>query len=135
MSRENVEAMRRTLDGWNRGDRDGWLEPFHPEVEWSSEIARRVEGSETVYRGLKEMREFWDEWRAVLDLTIEVAEIRDLGATVLAIGRIRTHGQGSGVDLDGPVAYVAEFGPDARIRKVRAYLDLHEALEALGLRE
>jgi ketosteroid isomerase-like protein len=135
MSRENVEAMRKALDAWNRGDADGWLESAHPEVEWSSAIARGVEGGETLYRGHAGMRDFWDEWRSVWDLTIEVAEIRDLGDTVLTIGRIRTHGKGSGVDLDSPVAYVAELDGDGLLVKLRAYLDPSEALAAVGLRE
>jgi ketosteroid isomerase-like protein len=134
MSRENVEAMRKALDAWNRGDADGWLESVHPDVEWSSAIARRVEGSETVYRGHAEMRDFWDEWRSVWDLTIDIAEIRDLGDTVITIGHIRTHGKGSGVDLDSPVAYVAELDREGLVVKLRAYLDPSEALAAVGLR-
>jgi hypothetical protein len=30
MSIENVDAVRRCLDGWNRGDVDAWLESAHP---------------------------------------------------------------------------------------------------------
>lgn len=40
--------VRRSLDGWNRGDLDAWLVAPHPEIEFVSEIARRVEGDETV---------------------------------------------------------------------------------------
>jgi ketosteroid isomerase-like protein len=134
MSRENVDAMRRCLDAWNRGDADGWLESVHPEIEWFSAISMRVEGTETVYRGPAEMRRFWDEWHSVWNLTIEVSEIRDLGDTVVTLGRIRTRGKASGVDLEGPVAYVGEFD-GGLLRKIRAYLDPSEALEAVGLRE
>ena len=134
MSRENVETVRRSLDGWNRGDVDAWLQSAHPEIEWFSEVARRMEGSETVYRGTAEMRRYWDEWHSVWEVTIDVSEIRDLGETVLALGRIRTHGEVSGIDLDQPVAYVFEFDGDLA-RKVRAYLDPQRALETVGLRE
>jgi hypothetical protein len=61
MSRENVEAVRRSADGWNCGDFDAWLQSPHPEIEFISEIARRVEGAETVWRGTEGMRRFWDE--------------------------------------------------------------------------
>jgi hypothetical protein len=30
MSRENVEAVRRNMDAWNRGDIDAWVEASHP---------------------------------------------------------------------------------------------------------
>jgi ketosteroid isomerase-like protein len=65
---------------------------------------------------------------------IEASEIRDLGDTVLILGRIRTHGKASGIDFEGPVAYVIEFDGDL-IRTMRAYLDPTEALEAVGLSE
>ena len=44
MSQENVELVQRNFQAWNRGDVDAWLELAHPEVEWSSAIARRMEG-------------------------------------------------------------------------------------------
>jgi ketosteroid isomerase-like protein len=134
MSQENVETVRRSLDGWNRGDVDAWLQSAHPEIEWFSEVARRMEGSETVYRGPAEMRRFWDEWHSIWALTIEVFEIRDLGETVVVLGRIRTRGEASGVDLEQPVAYVFEFD-GGLARKIRAYLDPQQALEAVGLSE
>jgi ketosteroid isomerase-like protein len=97
MSLENVETVRRSLDGWNRGDVDAWLESAHPEIEWLSEVVRQLEGSERVYRGPAEMRQFWD-----------------------------------GINLERPVAYVFEFEAGLA-RRVRAYLDPQQALEAVGL--
>jgi ketosteroid isomerase-like protein len=133
MSRENVEVVRRALDGWNRGDIDAWLESVHPDIEWFSAILSQVQG-ETVHRGRAEMRQFWDEWHSVWDLTIGVSEIRDLGDTVLVLGGMRTRGKTSGVDLEGPVAYVFEF-EGGLARRVRAYLDPSAALRAVGVRE
>ena len=89
MSQENVDAVRGSLDGWNRGDVDALVEHAHPQIEWYSEVAQRIEGSETVYRGLEEMRRYWDEWHSLWAVTIEVTEIRDLGDTVVALARIR----------------------------------------------
>jgi len=132
MSQENVEAVRRSVDGWNRGDVDAWLELAHPEIEWVSEVAQRIEGSEKVYRGTDEMRRYWDEWHAVWDVAIAVEEVRDLGDTILALARIRTRGGVSGVDLEGPVAYVFEF-ENGLARRARAYLDPERALGAVGL--
>jgi ketosteroid isomerase-like protein len=133
MSSENVDAVRRCLEGWNRGDVDAWLERAHPEIEFRSEIARRMEGAERVFRGLAEMRRFWDEWHSIWDLTIDIGEIRDLGDSVLVLGRIRARGEASGVDLEEPVAYVYEFDEAGLARKVRAYLDHQQGLDAVGL--
>jgi ketosteroid isomerase-like protein len=70
----------------------------------------------------------------VWDLTIEVSEIRDLGDTVVTLGRIRTRGKASGIDLERPAAYVGEF-EGGLIRRLRAYQDQNQALEAVGLPE
>jgi ketosteroid isomerase-like protein len=134
MSRENVDAARRSLDAWNRGDADAWLDSAHSDIEFFSAVAGRMEGSETVFRGTAEMRRFWDESHLVWDLAIDISELRDLGNTVLVLGRIRTRGEASGVDLEGPVAYVFEF-EGGLARRVRAYLDHQQALDALGLRD
>ena len=134
MSQENVEIARRAFEAWNRGDIESWLESQHPDIEWFSEIAGRLRGPETVYRGRAGMREFWDEWHSVWDMTIEISEFRDLGDAVIAIGRMQAHGKASGVDLDEPVAYVGEF-EEGLVRSLRAYLDPNRALEAVGLSE
>ena len=131
MSRENVDMVRRSFEGWNHGDFDAWVEGAHPEVEWTSEIVRRIEGADSVYRGTDEMRRYWDDWHSVWDVTIELSEVRDLGDTVLAIARIHTHGRGSGIDVDGPVSFVFEF-EEGLVRKARAYLDPQQAIEAAG---
>jgi len=134
MSQENVEAVRRSLDGWNRGDFDAWLESVHPEIEWVSEVVTRLEGAAAVFRGRAAMREYWDDWHSVWDVTIDVSEIRDLGDTVVALAQVRTRGEASGIDIERPVAYVFEFD-DGLARKARAYLDPQKALEAVGLAE
>jgi ketosteroid isomerase-like protein len=77
------------------------------------------------------MRQFWDEWHSVWDLSIEISEFRDLGDTVVALGRMRVRGKASGIDLEGPVAYVAEY-EGGLVRELRAYLDPNEVLEAVG---
>ncbi len=127
-----MDAVRRCLVGWNRGDVDAWLEPAHPEVEFVSEIATRMEGDETVSRGVAELRRYWDDWHSVWNLKIEPEELRDLGETVLVLGRLRARGEAGGVALEQPVAYVFEFD-GGLARRVRAYLDPQVALEAVGL--
>ncbi len=134
MSQENVEIVRRSLDGWNRGDFDAWLQTPHPEMEFSSAIAREMEGDATVRRGPAQMRQFWDEWHSVWNLSIDVEEVCDLGDTVVALGCFQARGKASGVELESPVAYVFEFEAGL-IRTVRAYLSTSEALEAVGLAE
>jgi ketosteroid isomerase-like protein len=131
MSQENVEMVRASLDAWNRGDVDAWLEAAHPEIEWVSQIAQSLEGSETVYRGPTEMRRYWEEWHALWEVTIEVTETIDRGDTVIALANVRTRGEASGIDLERPIAYVFEF-EDGLARRARAYFNQQEALDAVS---
>ena len=132
MSQEHVDAVRRGFEGWNRDDFDAFVEKAHSEIEWISEVARLVEGSETVYRGVEGLRRYWDEWHSVWDVTIGVREIRDLGDIVLAFAQVQTRGGASGVDLEQPVAFRFEF-EDGLARRVRSYLEPEKALETVGL--
>jgi ketosteroid isomerase-like protein len=129
MSQELVDKVVRSLDAWNRRDAEGWLESAHPEIEWISEVAQRMSGDQTVYRGVADMRRFWDEWHGVWDVTIDLTEVLDRGDTVIALANLRTHGEASGIALERPVAYVFEF-EGGLVRRARAYLDPQKALDA-----
>jgi len=131
MSQEHVAVVLLNLDAWHRGDLDAWLATAHPEVEWYSEVARRVEGSEVVYRGHERLGSYWEEWRSVWDVEVEVDETRDLGDRVLVLGRVRAQGEASGVGLEGPVAFLFEL-QDGLIRMGRAYFDTDQALRDAG---
>lgn len=129
----NTETVRACMDGWNRGDEDAWLARAHPEIEWYSAVAARMEGAETVRRGEAGLRAFWDEWHAVWDLKVELPDVRDVSDdVVLALGTMSTHGEASGVDLDTSVGWVFEFD-GGLMRTVRAYLSHAEASEAAGI--
>ncbi len=134
MSKQNVEMVETAFRAWNRGDRDAWLAPMHPEVEWSSAIQRQVEGAETVYRGQAGLGRFWDEYHDLWNFHIEVSETRDLGDSVLALARIRAKGMTSGVEVERSIGYVFQI-EDGLFRRGRAYLSPEGALEAAGLKE
>ena len=135
MSQENVEVIRGLIEAWNSGNREGWLAPTHPDIEWSSAILRHVEGADAaVYRGRAEIGKFWDEWHELWTLEIEVSEIRDLGDTVLVLALLRTQGKSSGAEVERSIGYVFQF-EDGAVRRATAYMTPEEALEAVGLRE
>jgi ketosteroid isomerase-like protein len=132
VSEEYVAAVRRSLDGWNRGDFDECISIAHPEIEWVSDLSQRLSGSQTVYRGLEGMRRYWDEWHSIWTVTLDVKEIVDLGDTVLALATTHARGGASGATLQQPVAYVFEF-EDRMARWVRSYMEPDRALDAVGL--
>ena len=134
MSQENVEAVRRSLAAWDRGDFDGFVQDWHPESEFFSAFMVRGEGDVRAFRGLQGMRQYWDEWHSLWDLRVEVSEARDLGDIVLVVAGMTVRGKGSGVKIESPLAYVIEFD-NGLLRKVHTYLSVTEALKAVGLEE
>jgi ketosteroid isomerase-like protein len=90
-------------------------------------------GEATVYRGHQGVREMFREIsEAFAELRIDTPEIRDLDDRIVAIGRIRSRGIESGAETESPFAYLAEV-KGGKAKRVRAYLDPREALEAAGL--
>ena len=74
------------------------------------------------------IRDTWEEIRVVAD------EFRDLGDSVLMLGRMEGRGRGSGVQIDAPLASIADFR-GGKISRGRDFLDHSEALRAAGLSE
>jgi len=120
-------------DAFHRRDIDAFVELTTSDFEWVPVFAARLEGD--VYRGregverfLREVGETWEEFRPVPE------DYRDLGDRVLALGRLRTRGRGSGVPIDAPWAGILDFR-GVKISRIRTYLDHDEALRAAGLVE
>ena len=134
MSQENVEIVRRSLAAWERGDFDEFVQDWHPQSEFFSTFIVQGEGDGRAFRGSQGMRQYWDEWHSLWDLSVEVSETRDLGDTVLVIAGLTVRGKGSGVAIESPLAYVIEC-ENGLIRKVRTYLNVTEALKAVRLAE
>jgi ketosteroid isomerase-like protein len=132
MSQENVEIVRGTIDAWNRGDYEAWIEGFDSECEFRP-LRAQLEGE--AYRGHSGLRQFMDdltlEWEQV---RFEVSEIRDVGDKVLVLIRFQGRGRASGADLDVPIGIVGKVRR-GKITEARMFSDPHEALDAVGVSE
>jgi len=132
MSQEYVDAVRRSLDAWNRDDFATYSAMAHPEIEWTSEVAERMAGEGTVYCGVEGLRRHWNEWREIWTVTVDVTEVIDLGDTVVAVAQTLARGHGMGAEMEQPIGYVFEF-EDGLARRARSYIDPDRALEAAGV--
>jgi ketosteroid isomerase-like protein len=134
MSQENVEAVKRATEASNRRDLEAVLEELDAAVEWHDAAPMMLGGKATVYRGHEGARDLLRELDDVLDeIHVEYTEIRDLDDRVVATGRIRTRGKGSGAETEAPYGIVFDFDNGKAIR-IRTYVG-GDALEAAGLRE
>ena len=60
--------------------------------------------------------------------------MREAHDRVVVIGRVSARARKAGADVDMRIAVLYEFEGD-RVRRVRTYVDVGEALEAAGLSE
>jgi ketosteroid isomerase-like protein len=131
MSEENVELIRRQIEALNR-DLEGSIEGIGSEIEWI--VAREHPASRTV-RGLDELRGYREDWEQMVEgLKFESENIVDRGDVVVAVGRIKGTGAGSGAEIEVPIGFVSRFRNGLVVR-VEEYLDPNQALEAAGLKE
>ena len=133
MSHENVEVVKRALDGFNRRDLDDLFVLAAPDFEWFPAMPGTVE--EGSYRGrdgvetyLGEISDTWEEYR------IFGEEFCDLGDRVLVLGRLEGRGRGSGVQVNSAAGLVFDLR-DGKVSRVRGFLGHAEASRAAELPE
>jgi ketosteroid isomerase-like protein len=132
MSQEHVEIVRGVIDAFNRRDVEA-LEALLASDAEIVPIRAALEG--TVYRAPGAAKQWYtavdDSWES---MTVEVEEMRDGGNWVLALGRIRGYGRGSGAAVDVGAAALVRFR-DGLVTSLRTFTSRVEALEAAGLSE
>jgi ketosteroid isomerase-like protein len=130
VSEANVDLARRAFDAFAARDAAAVLEVMDEEVEFLPVTANLTTGG-VPYRGHDGMRRYFDDVGRVWDeLRVYPSEYRDLGETVVALGRI--HGRGGGMIIDRPTGWVWR----CRAGKIvfgRVYASHEEALRAAGL--
>src|SRR3954452_20477729 len=133
MSQENVEIVRRSADAFSRGDWDGALAEYDPDIEWVEMPSLGPDAS--TYTGREQLRgavESWIQmWR---EYDIEVCRYADAGDGVVALVRERGRGGTSGASVEREIGELFTVR-DGRVVRVRLYGSWSEALEAAGLSE
>src|SRR5438445_11157872 len=131
MSQQNVEIVRRLIAAFSQQDRDAAAPLIHSAIEWEPAGPAGVE--HVVYRGIEgiaqataALGEVWDAMR------MEEADIRDLGDSILWLGRVHLKGRGSDLELDQEFAQLF-LVRDGQAVRVKAFLTWRDALKAVGL--
>jgi len=133
MSQDRVDIVLALYEHWNAGDHGAELFPdyFDPAIELESPFSA-VAGEP--YRGYAGM----EQWVGDLDeqfslWSISPHEVREIDNRVLALTTVRARGRASDITLEFPSAGVLDFGGDDRLTRIRIYLDVDEALKAVGV--
>jgi ketosteroid isomerase-like protein len=137
MSEESGEIVRKHLDALNaflRGEisSDAYLALWDEEAEFVP-LRAQLEGEsylghDGLMRFVAELAEDFEEVR------FEIEETQEAGDQVVAIGRFRAHGRGSGVDINVPITAVQRVRR-GKMLYTRLFSEPAEALEADGLSE
>jgi ketosteroid isomerase-like protein len=131
MSQENVEIVRKGIAAWNQRDAELWLSYAAPEIEWLPAGPAAVERA--VYRGYDEVARgyaaVWETWDV---FEFHESEVRDLGDSVLWLGRVKMRGSASQVELDQEFA-AHSLLRNGKVTRTLTFLSWQEALEAVGL--
>jgi ketosteroid isomerase-like protein len=131
VSQEHVEIAERAMDGFNRRDLDAFTHSMTADVEWFPAMERGLDRRD--YRGRQGVASYSANLEATWEeLRFRAREYRDLGEQVLALGSIEGRGSRGGVPVDSPMGIVFDFR-GLQISRARSFLDLGEALKAVGL--
>jgi ketosteroid isomerase-like protein len=126
MSEDNVEAVRRCLEAYRRGDYVGASAHLAPDVVWEV-------GQELPAHGPAAVRRVWNRWDAEWEeLETAYEELIDAGDYVVAAVRYRGRGRASGIEVDDLLFEVHTFRDGQCVSKVD-FKERSEALEATGL--
>ena len=134
MSQENLEVVRRMLQAFADGGLDAMAEFWDPDIDW-----RAAEGAVDdigEMHGPVAVRRYIQDWIDTFDgFSVVVEELRDLGEDrVLAIQRLNGRAKLSGTETALRYAVISTVR-DGKVVRVREYLSIDEALEAVGLTE
>jgi ketosteroid isomerase-like protein len=130
MSPSKVEIVKSAMEAFNRRDERGFGANFANDAVIVP-VRAAVEG--TLYRGPDAAAMYCaavdESWES---LNWEIEEIREGADWVLALGRIRGRGRGSGAEFDARVGWVVRFR-NGLVTSFHTCPDRADALSEVGL--
>jgi ketosteroid isomerase-like protein len=130
VSEANVDLARKAFDAFDARDIETVLEFMDEDIEFLPVTANLTTGG-VPYRGHDGMRSYMEDVARVWDdLRVYPNEFRDMGDTVVALGRM--HGRGGGMIIDRPTGWLWRCR-NGKIVFGRVYASHEEALRAAGL--
>jgi ketosteroid isomerase-like protein len=135
MSRENVENLRRLLEAlsveaWKQGEDMSLLDPevAYEDTTLPDHVGETYRGHEGVSRATARWIEPYETF------SIELERIVGAGDRLVSIHRVRARARHTGIEAEGPVAYLWTFR-GGKVIRFESFRAPNEALEALGLSE
>jgi ketosteroid isomerase-like protein len=131
MSQLNLDVVRSMYEAFDRGDPDGALAHFHPDVVLDA--TARLDGG--VAHGRKQLNSTIGRWLAAFEeWREEIEEMRDLGSLVFVVATQRGRGKGSGIEVEARYALLYEVR-GAKIVRMTMFTDPADALAEASAQE
>ena len=128
----NVESIRALWEGWTPGDEMD-MSILDPDVVF--EDANLPDHIGEPYRGHEGVARATERWLEPYEsVTVQLERIVGRGDRLVSIHHARSKARYTGIEDEGPLAYVWTFR-DGKVIHLRSYRDPSDALEAVGLRE
>ena len=109
-------------------------ELWDPEIELDATEAHVLDLNR-VYRGVDEVRQFWQEWFSAWETVQFDYEMVDAGERVVMLLDLQMRGRSTGIEMPfGEFAWVSTFR-DGLVVDIRLYMSQSAALEAAGVSE
>ena len=128
---EHVEVVRRMYEARDRGDADGALACFDPDVVLDASVRMDsgiVHGREAAARLIGEWVAAFDDWSE------EIHQMSDLGSQVYVVATQRGRAKGSGIEVESRYALLYRV-EDGQITRMALFGGEAEALEAAAAQE
>jgi ketosteroid isomerase-like protein len=133
MSEESVEVVRQIFAAFNSEDIDLILAFTHPDFE--VEVPPDLSTEPDTYRGHDGMRRYWESFRdAMEEIRFEPERVWDAGQVVVVAMHVTAKGRRTAISVEQRIAGLWTICNGKAIR-VRVYVSLSEALQAVGLTE
>ena len=129
MSDENLRVVRAGFDAFVRGDMPGMLELADPSVVFTpipdTPDVQSFHGHEGLLQGIAQSIGIWD------DFSVEIREMRDFDAHVLASFRWWGRGPGSGLQMENDI-FALRTLREGKIVRWQFFPSEQQALDAAG---
>ena len=132
MSQENVETLRLTYEAMSRGDWEAVIEVAEPDFEL---VPPSQAPSSAPLRGVEETRAwFREQQKMVGELSIEVEELIEGEALIVALIRLHIRPHGADADFELRIAHLWTVR-DGKLIRCEVFPERAKALETAGLPE
>jgi ketosteroid isomerase-like protein len=130
VSEANIDLARQAFDAFAARDVEACVAVFSEDAEFLPVTANLTTGG-IPYRGREGIARYFEDVGRVWDeLRVFPTEFRDMGETVITLGRM--YGRGGGMIIDRPTGWVWRFR-DGKIVSGRVFASQEEALRDAGL--